>query len=103
MDFSSRLASSVPMCQSTPPLGVVEVVRPGGDLFAQRLDVADAAMLQALPRHAAQLAFRHVQPAAVFRRVAELDARAGSNASWKAPMVCVLRLSQTRVTRSQSA
>ena len=49
-------------------------VRVGEALSGQQgLDVAEAAILQ-VPRHAAKFAFRDVQPAAVFRRVAELDA-----------------------------
>ncbi len=40
----------------------------------QRPEVADAATVQALPRHGAQLVLCDVQPTPVFRRVAELEA-----------------------------
>ena len=55
-------------------LGAVDVGRPGGHFVVQRAEVADAAPVQALARQGAELVLRDVQPAPVFRRVAELDA-----------------------------
>ena len=55
-------------------LGVVDVGGPRSHFAVQRRQVPDATPVQALARHGAELILRDVQPAAVFRRVAELDA-----------------------------
>ena len=55
-------------------LGAIGVGGPRRDLGMQRREVADAAPPQALARHRTEFVLRDVQPAAVLRRVAELDA-----------------------------
>ena len=55
-------------------LRAVDVGGPCRHFVVQRPDVADATAAHALARHRAQFVLRDVQPAPVFRRVAELDA-----------------------------
>src|SRR5713101_8930858 len=51
----------------------VRLVGPSSDFSVQCGQFTDAASAHALARQAAQLAFRDIQPAAVFRGVAEFD------------------------------
>ena len=55
-------------------LRAIDVGGPRRHFVVQRAEVADAAPAHALARHRAQFVLRDVQPAPVFRRVAELDA-----------------------------
>ena len=55
-------------------LRAIDVGGPRRHFVVQRPEVADAAPAHALARHRAQFVLRDVQPAPVFRRVAELDA-----------------------------
>src|SRR5438067_6287388 len=51
----------------------VRLVGPGSDFRVQFGQLTDTASVHALARQTAQLAFRDIQPAAVFRGVAEFD------------------------------
>ena len=55
-------------------LRAIDVGGPRRHFVVQRPEVAEAALAHALARHRAQFVLRDVQPAPVFRRVAELDA-----------------------------
>ena len=55
-------------------LRAVDVGGPRRHFAVQRPEVSDAAPVQALARHGTEFVLRDVQPAPVFRRVAELDA-----------------------------